>query len=120
MISREDRQGAAQLGARVEQPCFRRSHRNAQHPADYTYNYEVDGFFISYEGQLLRLAVRADTVRTATFVSSGIALSDARGFPTIDGLFDRARGRIVGSEHYLTKPFTKDELLSAIETHIGR
>ena len=28
-----------------------------------------------------------------------------------DGLFDRARGRIVGSEHYLTKPFTKDELL---------
>jgi CheY-like chemotaxis protein len=32
-----------------------------------------------------------------------------------DGLFDRARGRIVGSEHYLTKPFTRDELLSAIE-----
>ena len=31
-----------------------------------------------------------------------------------DGLFDRARGRIVGSEHYLTKPFTKDELLGAI------
>ena len=37
-----------------------------------------------------------------------------------DGLFDRARGRIVGSEHYLTKPFTKDELLGAIESHIGR
>ena len=37
-----------------------------------------------------------------------------------DGLFDRARGRIVGSEHYLTKPFTKEELLGAIETHIGR
>ena len=37
-----------------------------------------------------------------------------------DGLFDRARGRIVGSEHYLTKPFTKDELLSAIESHVGR
>ena len=31
-----------------------------------------------------------------------------------DGLFDRARGRIVGSEQYLTKPFTKDELLGAI------
>jgi len=31
-----------------------------------------------------------------------------------DGLFDRARGRIVGSEQYLTKPFTKEELLSAI------
>jgi twitching motility two-component system response regulator PilG len=36
-----------------------------------------------------------------------------------DGLFDRARGRIVGSEFYLTKPFTKDELLSAIETHVA-
>ena len=31
-----------------------------------------------------------------------------------DGLFDRARGRIVGSEHYLTKPFTKDELLTNV------
>ena len=36
-----------------------------------------------------------------------------------DGLFDRARGRIVGSEHYLTKPFTRDELLSAIEQHVS-
>ncbi len=37
-----------------------------------------------------------------------------------DGLFDRARGRIVGSEHYLTKPFTRDELLSTIERHVSR
>ncbi len=37
-----------------------------------------------------------------------------------DGLFDRARGRIVGSEHYLTKPFTKDELLSAIESQVEK
>ncbi len=37
-----------------------------------------------------------------------------------DGLFDRARGRIVGSEQYLTKPFTKDELLGAIERHVSR
>ncbi len=37
-----------------------------------------------------------------------------------DGLFDRARGRIVGSEHYLTKPFTKEELLGAIQSHIQR
>ena len=35
-----------------------------------------------------------------------------------DGLFDRARGRIVGSEQYLTKPFTKDELLGAIKRHV--
>ncbi len=31
-----------------------------------------------------------------------------------DGLFDRARGRMVGSEQYLTKPFTKDSLLKAV------
>jgi twitching motility two-component system response regulator PilG len=37
-----------------------------------------------------------------------------------DGLFDRARGRIVGSEHYLTKPFTKDELLGAITIKSAR
>jgi twitching motility two-component system response regulator PilG len=36
-----------------------------------------------------------------------------------DGLFDRARGRLVGSEQYLTKPFTKDELLGAILSHTG-
>jgi twitching motility two-component system response regulator PilG len=35
-----------------------------------------------------------------------------------DGLFDRARGRIVGSEQYLTKPFTKEELLGAIQQHV--
>ncbi|NIR59830.1 MAG: response regulator [Gammaproteobacteria bacterium] len=37
-----------------------------------------------------------------------------------DGLFDRARGRIVGSEQYLTKPFTKEELLGAIKRHVGK
>ena len=37
-----------------------------------------------------------------------------------DGLFDRARGRIVGSEQYLTKPFTRDELLGAIRQHAAR
>jgi len=34
-----------------------------------------------------------------------------------DGLFDRARGRVVGSEEYLTKPFTKEELLGVIRKH---
>jgi twitching motility two-component system response regulator PilG len=36
-----------------------------------------------------------------------------------DGLFDKARGRIVGSEQYLTKPFTREELLSAIRAHVN-
>lgn len=34
-----------------------------------------------------------------------------------DGLFDRAKGRMVGAEQYLTKPFTRDELLGAIRRH---
>jgi twitching motility two-component system response regulator PilG len=34
-----------------------------------------------------------------------------------DGLFDRARGRMVGSDEYLTKPFTKDTLLKAVRDH---
>ncbi|WP_269531427.1 PleD family two-component system response regulator [Chitinimonas sp. BJYL2] len=34
-----------------------------------------------------------------------------------DGLFDRARGRMVGSDEYLTKPFTKDSLLQAVGMH---
>jgi len=35
-----------------------------------------------------------------------------------DGLFDRARGRMVGSDQYLTKPFTKESLLKAVATHV--
>lgn len=35
-----------------------------------------------------------------------------------DGLFDQAKGRIVGSEQYLTKPFSKEELFEAIDNHV--
>jgi len=34
-----------------------------------------------------------------------------------DGLFDRARGRLAGSDEYLTKPFTKESLLRSVATH---
>jgi twitching motility two-component system response regulator PilG len=37
-----------------------------------------------------------------------------------DGLFDRARGRMVGSDQYLTKPFTKESLLKAVAAHVNR
>ena len=36
-----------------------------------------------------------------------------------DGLFDRARGRVVGSDNYLTKPFTREELLDVIGQYSG-
>ena len=35
-----------------------------------------------------------------------------------DGLFDKAKGRIVGSDQFLTKPFSRDELLNAIKAHV--
>ncbi len=37
-----------------------------------------------------------------------------------DGLFDRARGRMVGSDEYLTKPFSKDSLLRTVVAHLAR
>lgn len=36
-----------------------------------------------------------------------------------DSIFDRARGRLVGSEQYLTKPFSKEDLLGAIKEHVA-
>ena len=36
-----------------------------------------------------------------------------------DGVFDKARGRMVGSQDYLTKPFTKDQLLQAVQAFGG-
>ena len=69
-----------------------------------------------------RMMPRLDGYQTCSLIKHNKVF---RAIPVImlsskDGLFDRARGRIVGSEHYLTKPFTKDELLNAIESHIGR
>lgn len=37
-----------------------------------------------------------------------------------DGLFDRARGRMVGSDQYLTKPFTQETLLDAVQVYAGQ
>ncbi len=60
---------------------------------------------------------RLDGYQTCALIKNNTEFKDT---PVImlsskDGLFDRARGRIVGSERYLTKPFTKDELLAAIQ-----
>jgi twitching motility two-component system response regulator PilG len=35
-----------------------------------------------------------------------------------DGLFDRAKGRVVGSQQYITKPFNQEDLLGAIRNHV--
>lgn len=36
-----------------------------------------------------------------------------------DGVFDRARGRLAGSDRYLTKPFTKEALIDAVNEYVG-
>ncbi len=64
---------------------------------------------------------RLDGYQTCQLIKNNKAFRDT---PVImlsskDGLFDRARGRIVGSERYLTKPFTKDELIGAISEQFG-
>ena len=65
---------------------------------------------------------RLDGYQTCSLIKNNQVFKDT---PVImlsskDGLFDRARGRLVGSEQYLTKPFTKEELLDAIRNHTSK
>ena len=65
------------------------------------------------------LMPRLDGYQTCAIIKRNARFSDV---PIImlsskDGLFDKARGRMVGSEDYLTKPFTKDQLLTAVQQH---
>ncbi len=65
------------------------------------------------------LMPRLDGYQTCAIIKRNPKFS---GVPVImlsskDGLFDKARGRMVGSEDYLTKPFTKDQLLQAVQQH---
>ena len=54
--------------------------------------------------------------RNARFATIPVVMLSSK-----DGVFDKARGRMVGSQEYLTKPFTKDQLLQAVQqfgTHL--
>lgn len=62
---------------------------------------------------------RLDGYQTTAIIKNN---AEFRDIPIImltskDGLFDKARGRVVGSDLYLTKPFTREELLSAVKQH---
>jgi twitching motility two-component system response regulator PilG len=50
--------------------------------------------------------------RNARFADTPVVMLSSK-----DGVFDKARGRMVGSQDYLTKPFTKDQLLQAVQQH---
>ncbi|MBP8144329.1 response regulator [Pseudorhodoferax sp.] len=65
------------------------------------------------------LMPRLDGYQTCAIIKRN---AEYAGVPVImlsskDGLFDKARGRMVGSQDYLTKPFTKDQLLQAVLQH---
>ncbi len=62
---------------------------------------------------------RLDDYQTCAIIKNN---AEFRSTPVVmltskDGLFDKARGRVVGSDLYLTKPFTRDELLAAVKQH---
>ena len=62
------------------------------------------------------LMPRLDGYQTCAIIKRNVDFSNV---PVVmlsskDGVFDKARGRMVGSEEYLTKPFTKDQLLQAV------
>lgn len=65
------------------------------------------------------LMPRLDGYQTCALVKKSVKFRDT---PVImlsskDGLFDRARGAMVGSDEYLTKPFTKDSLLRTVRNY---
>lgn len=63
------------------------------------------------------LMPRLDGYQTCAIIKKNVKFSTV---PVVmlsskDGVFDKARGRMVGSQDYLTKPFTKDQLLQAVK-----
>lgn len=63
------------------------------------------------------LMPRLDGYQTCAIIKRNSRFSDV---PIVmlsskDGVFDKARGRMVGSQDYLTKPFTKDQLLQTVQ-----
>ncbi len=63
---------------------------------------------------------RLDGYQTCALIKNN---SEFKSTPVVmlsskDGLFDKAKGRIVGSDQYLTKPFSRDELLGAIRKFV--
>lgn len=67
------------------------------------------------------LMPRLDGYQTCALIKKNARFADT---PVVmlsskDGLFDRARGRMVGSDEYLTKPFTREALIKAVGDHVS-
>jgi twitching motility two-component system response regulator PilG len=87
--------------------------------------FEALGKLIDYRPDVVFVDImmpRLDGYHTCALIKNNASLRDT---PVImlsskDGLFDRARGRLVGAEQYLAKPFTRDDLLGAIRRYAQR
>jgi twitching motility two-component system response regulator PilG len=84
--------------------------------------FEALGKVADYQPNLIFLDImmpRLDGYQTCALIKRHRVFRDT---PVVmlsskDSLFDRARGRVVGSDNYITKPFTREELLAAIEQY---
>lgn len=85
----------------------------------------VDGFdalakIVDYQPDIIFVDImmpRLDGYQTCALVknNAGFKKTPIIMLSSKDGVFDKAKGRIVGSDHYLTKPFSRDELLGVIK-----
>ncbi|GAB0147710.1 response regulator [Marichromatium gracile] len=87
--------------------------------------FEALGKIVSFRPDLVFVDImmpRLDGYHTCALIKGNAAL---RHTPVVmlsskDGLFDRAKGRLVGAQLYLSKPFTGEELLAAVRDNLGR
>jgi twitching motility two-component system response regulator PilG len=87
--------------------------------------YEALGKIVDHQPALIFIDImmpRLDGYQVCSLIKGNPKFS---GTPVVmlsskDGVFDRARGRIVGSDKYLTKPFTKDEILTAVKSYLKK
>jgi twitching motility two-component system response regulator PilG len=85
--------------------------------------FEALGKIVSFKPDLVFVDImmpRLDGYHTCALIKGNAAL---RHTPVVmlsskDGLFDRAKGRMVGAQLYLSKPFTGDELLEAVRSSL--
>lgn len=96
----------------------------------YTVSSVDDGFkalskVLAFEPDIIFLDImmpRLDGYQVCSVIKSNAKFKDT---PVLmlsskDSIFDKARGRIAGSEYFMTKPFSRDELLSAIKMHVKK
>ena len=125
--------GAAVTGGRVlvidDSKTIRRTAETLLAKAGYEVQTAEDGFealgkVLEFRPNLVFLDImmpRLDGYHTCALIKGNATL---RHIPVVmlsskDGLFDRAKGRLVGAELYLSKPFTGEELLQAVQLHLN-